>query len=118
LDLSADWQDTWKRQMEVYQWLLRGNDFDVSKRGYFVYANADKSLGSFDRKLVFDLQLLPYDGDDQWIDDTLVAAKECLMSEDVPEAREECDYCTFRDVSARVIAEAEGEDVPDQELPF
>lgn len=118
LDLTADWQDTWKRQMEVYQWLLRNNDFDVSDRGYFVYANADKSLAEFDGMLSFDLQILPYDGDGGWIDDTLAEAKKCLMSDAVPEAGEGCDWCTFRRVSNRVIAEAQDEDAPDQELPF
>ncbi|MEX2368860.1 MAG: PD-(D/E)XK nuclease family protein [Candidatus Paceibacterota bacterium] len=118
LDLEADWQDGWKRQMEVYQWLLRGHDFDVSDRGYFVYANGDKSLAGLDGKLEFNLEILPYDGDDGWIEETLVAAKECLMNDTVPPADEDCDYCTFRDVSNRVITEAAGEDTPDQELPL
>ena len=118
LDLSADWQDGWKRQMEIYQWLLRGHDFDVSDRGYFVYANADKSLSEFGGKLEFDLEILPYDGSDKWIDETLVTAKDCLMSDAVPESGDDCDYCTFRDVSNRVMAEAGGGDTPDQKLPL
>lgn len=118
LSLDADWQDTWKRQMEVYQWLLRQNGFDVSDRGYFVYANADKSLQSFDEKLVFDMDVLPYDGSSDWIDEALVEAKDCLMSDSVPPADDDCDYCTFREVSGRVIEEAEGNASPDQELPL
>lgn len=118
LSLDADWQDGWKRQMEMYQWLLRGNGFDVSDRGYFVYANADKSLSALDGKLVFDLEILSYDGDGEWIEKTLVAAKECLMQDNVPESGPDCDWCTFRQVSNQVIAEIEGEQSPDQELPF
>lgn len=40
--LDQDWHIGYKRQMEVYQWLLRKNGFEVSDTGYFVYANAQK----------------------------------------------------------------------------
>ncbi|MEX2514878.1 MAG: PD-(D/E)XK nuclease family protein [Candidatus Paceibacterota bacterium] len=118
LSLSADWQGAWKRQMEVYQWLLRGQDFDVSDRGYFVYANADKSLAGLNGSLQFDLQILPYDGSDDWIDETIVAIEECLMSDEVPPADAECDYCTYREVASEVIQKAVEDEKPDQELPF
>ena len=36
-ELDQAWQDGYKRQMEVYQWLLRCNGLQVSDRGYFVY---------------------------------------------------------------------------------
>src|SRR5579863_1522856 len=37
--------DSYKRQMEVYQWLLRQNGFDVSPVGYFVFAKVNKADG-------------------------------------------------------------------------
>jgi len=43
--LDAEWQDGYKRQMEIYQWLLRQNGLKVSDTGYFVYCN-----GKTDRK--------------------------------------------------------------------
>ena len=39
VSLDADWQISYKRQMEFYQWLLRKNGFKVSNDGYFVYCN-------------------------------------------------------------------------------
>jgi RecB family exonuclease len=39
VNLDAEWQDGYKRQMEVYQWLFRKNGFKVSDTGYFVYCN-------------------------------------------------------------------------------
>ena len=36
-----DLYDSYKRQMEIYQWLFRRNGFKVSPVGYFVYANGD-----------------------------------------------------------------------------
>lgn len=47
VNLDADWQVTYKRQMEVYQWLLRANGFEVSDTGYFVYANGRTDLDGF-----------------------------------------------------------------------
>ena len=40
--MDADWQIGYKRQMEIYQWLFRKNDFKVSNTDYFstgVYQN-------------------------------------------------------------------------------
>lgn len=37
VSLDADWQIAYKRQAEIYQWLLRKNDFSVSNIAYFVY---------------------------------------------------------------------------------
>ena len=37
--LDADWQDGYKRQMEIYQWLVRRQGLNVSNTGYFVYCN-------------------------------------------------------------------------------
>ncbi len=37
--LDKEWHDGYKRQMEMYQWLIRKNGFPVSDTGYFVYAN-------------------------------------------------------------------------------
>lgn len=106
VSLDADWQDDWKRQMETYQWLLRANDYDVSDRGYFVYANADKSRDSFGDTLTFKTKILPYDGSDDWIEQTLQEIKAVLMADAVPEAGDDCDYCQYREVANEVIAEA------------
>jgi len=47
INLDADWQIGYKRQMEIYQWLFRKNDFKVSNIGYFVYANGIKDKEAF-----------------------------------------------------------------------
>ena len=42
VNLDAEWQDGYKRQMEIYRWLFINNGFKVSDTGYFVYANGKK----------------------------------------------------------------------------
>jgi ATP-dependent exoDNAse (exonuclease V) beta subunit len=44
--LDAEWQGGYKRQMEIYQWLLRSNGFNVSNTGYFVYCNGKRARGA------------------------------------------------------------------------
>ncbi|MEK7494684.1 MAG: PD-(D/E)XK nuclease family protein, partial [Patescibacteria group bacterium] len=68
VNLDADWQIGYKRQMEMYQWLFRKNGFPVSNVGYFVYCNGDTDAEAFDGKLEFDVILLPYTGDDGWVE--------------------------------------------------
>ena len=49
--LDKDWHDSYKRQMEVYQWLLRKNGYDVSDTGYFVYCNGKKDVKAFELEI-------------------------------------------------------------------
>lgn len=95
--LDAEWQIGYKRQMEVYQWLFMKNGFSVSPTGYFVYANGNVDAKGFNKKLEFRVKVIPYDGETAWVEPTLIKAKECLMSNDVPSAGEECDFCAYRD---------------------
>src|SRR6185369_2754407 len=105
VNLDAEWQDGYKRQMEMYQWLFRKNGFKVSETGYFVYCNGQTDREAFDGKLEFDIRLLPYTGNDAWVSDMLVAAYECLSQNDIPSAHPDCDYCAYRKATAFVEAE-------------
>lgn len=40
--LDQEWQDSYRRQAEVYQWLLRKNGFSVSATAYFYYCNGER----------------------------------------------------------------------------
>lgn len=95
VSLDAEWQMGYKRQMEVYQWLLRKNGFKVSETGYFVYCNGRKSSPAFDGKLEFDVKLIPYKGDDGWIEDTIDQIKVCLNSDSIPSPTDVCELCQY-----------------------
>jgi hypothetical protein len=96
--LDQDWHDGYKRQMEVYQWLFRQNNFKVSDTGYFVYANAGKDKKAFDAVLEFEVTLVPHKGNDSWVENTLIDIKKCLDGKDLPEKGDGCDFCTYREV--------------------
>jgi hypothetical protein len=96
VNLDADWQIGYKRQMEVYQWLFRKNGFKVSDTGFFVYCNGDADKDAFDAKLEFDIKILPYTGSGDWIEQTITDAHLCLVGESLPRSGEDCDYCKYR----------------------
>lgn len=94
-ELDKEWQDGYKRQMEIYQWLLRQNGYKVSDTGYFVYCNGKKDREAFDGKLEFDVTLIAYTGDDSWVEKTIVEAHKCLNSDKIPDSNHDCDYCNY-----------------------
>ncbi|OPL12055.1 MAG: hypothetical protein AVO34_02265 [Firmicutes bacterium ML8_F2] len=103
ISIDADWQKGYKRQMEIYQWLFRKNNFKVSNTGYFVYANGKTDKGAFDGKLEFDVEILPYQGNDSWVEDTIIKAHECLMSSKIPAPNPDCDYCNYSKERSSVL---------------
>ena len=103
VNLDAEWQDGYKRQMEVYQWLLRRNGFPVSDTGYFVYANGKRDREAFDGRLEFDIKLIPYKGNEGWVEETLDKIKKCLSGNEVPENSPDCDYCSYRKATGEVL---------------
>jgi CRISPR/Cas system-associated exonuclease Cas4 (RecB family) len=108
--LDEEWHDGYKRQMSVYQWLLRKNGFTVSDTGYFVYANGRKDKEAFDGKLEFTVTLIPYVGDDSWIEPILTDIKKTLDG-GMPESSKECDHCRYRE-SADAVEQRSQKGVP------
>ncbi len=97
--LDGDLGAQYRRQMEVYQWLLRQNGFSVSSVGYFVYVNGKKDAAAFDGKLEFDAMLLPCEGDDGWVDSILRDIKAVLMADAIPPVGAVCEYCPYREAA-------------------
>ena len=97
--IDADWQMSYKRQLEVYQWLLRQNGFAVNDTGYFVYTNGRLDLNGFNDRVEFRTKVIGYTGDASWVDETLIKMKECLEG-DIPAVGVaamggECDFCSY-----------------------
>ena len=97
--LDAYWQEGYKRQMEIYQWLLRQNGFSVSNTGYFVYANGRMDLDGFYDRVEFRTKVIPHTGTADWVDETIVRMKQC-MEGDMPAVGVaamggECEHCAY-----------------------
>lgn len=104
INLDADWQIAYKRQMDIYQWLLRRNGLEVSSVGYFVYCNGRRDVEHFSGRVEFDVYVLEYVGDDSWVEDALNAAATCLRSAMVPSPNKGCVQCAYLASYLEVVA--------------
>lgn len=103
-----DLYDSYKKQVEVYQWLFRRNGFTVSPTAYFVYANGLSDAKAFDAKLEFDIKLVPYTGSDDWVEPTLMRLKETMVSDEIPPIGTSfgggpCEYCEYREAAGKIL---------------
>ena len=99
---DAPWHQAYRRQIEIYQWLLRQNGFPVSTTGYWVYVNGRRDSKAFNEQLLFRTQLIPHVGDDSWVESTLFKAHACLMSDELPASDAACEYCRYREAARDV----------------
>lgn len=117
ITLNGRWKEGYKRQMDMYQWILREKtkddltDYKVSNIGYFVYVNGDQHfeegmLRDSENKadMSFDVQLLTYVGNDSWVEKEILNLKKCLEQKTCPEhaqsghgpkGTDPCEYHTF-----------------------
>lgn len=95
ISIDAPYQQSYKRQLEIYQWLFSKNGYSVSQTGYFVYCNGLTDRHAFDAKLEFDVTLHPFTGNIQWIEDILAQIKRVLDGNECPINTEGCEYCEY-----------------------
>lgn len=94
---TASYHDSYRRQMEFYQWLLTQNGFTVSNTGYFVYTTGDNTQPNFSNELKFRTRLIAHTGDHNWVEPTLDKMIACASQAQAPASGKECAYCQFAD---------------------
>lgn len=97
LDDEKEFHGFYKKQLEVYQWLLRRNGLKVSDTGYFVYCTGKFDQEAFDGKIEFDVNVIPYEGNDSWVEPVIMEIKQCLDSEVIPQAAPQCEMCRYHE---------------------
>jgi CRISPR/Cas system-associated exonuclease Cas4 (RecB family) len=96
ISLDSEYKAGYKRQMEIYQWIFKKMGFSVSKTGYFLFANAHRNLPGFNARLEFENSIIPYEGNDSWIEKAILDIKTCLNSDEIPESNPTCQHCAYR----------------------
>jgi CRISPR/Cas system-associated exonuclease Cas4 (RecB family) len=94
---DSSWEEQYRRQVGVYQWLLRQNGFNVSDTAYFVYCNGLKTPSEFGNVLTFETTLISCTGTTDWIEPILKDIKGCLEREVYPASGPTCEYCKYRE---------------------
>jgi CRISPR/Cas system-associated exonuclease Cas4 (RecB family) len=97
---EGTWHDMYRRQMEIYQWLLKQNGFDVSDTGYFVYATGTQDRPGFNNVVEFETHVFPHHGNSDWVDKIIHDMKAVMDSDEMPPVGTaamggECEHCAY-----------------------
>ena len=100
ISLDDPWKEAYKRQMDLYVWVMMQKGFNVSRTGYFLYCDGDRFsdynfLNQNDASMIFKMSLLPYDVNLDWIEPTLMSIRECLHKTKCPPHDTNCEYGQF-----------------------
>ena len=100
ITLDDFWKASYKRQMDLYVWVLRKKGFHVDDTGYFLYCDGDRFsdydfLSSTMASMKFKMTLIEYQTNETWIEPTLNEIRECLHENKRPEHSERCEYGKF-----------------------
>lgn len=86
--------DSYKRQLEIYQWILQKNGLNVSNEAYILYVFADATQQGLKRELAFDYEIISHTGNTDWIQGCIDDIYDCLEG-DIPKPSPHCDYCKY-----------------------
>ena len=90
VSIDDPWKISYKRQMDMYVWVMRNKGYDVSNTGYFVYVDAqhrDRYGMLTDSNptiawMKFAASILPYEADTTWVEPTLLDIKRFLLEQE------------------------------------
>ena len=96
--------DSYRRQMDIYLYLLKKNGLNMSNTTYFVYAIGRDWEPTFGNALKFDTIWLTYQADDSWVENSINEALACLKRSpnDVPASGPDCHMCRYRAAMAKI----------------
>ena len=100
ISLDDKWKAAYKRQMDLYVWVMKQKGFKVSSIGYFLYCDGDRFsdynfLNENEANMKFKMSLLTYEVDLSWIEPTLIKIKDCLHQVKCPSHNPDCEYGQF-----------------------
>jgi hypothetical protein len=91
--------DSYKRQMEIYQYIFKKAGINVSTIGYFLYVNGSKIGTFFDENLKGNMKFKYYNGNDDWVEETIDNMINCLNSDKPPcllqDRCKNCEVCNY-----------------------
>lgn len=93
--LKDVYHDGYKLQLDFYRYLFEKKGFKVQETGYFVVYNATLERETFDNKLEFTCDLIPYKTDSSHIEKKLLEMKKTMDSKSIPAINKYCQNCNF-----------------------
>lgn len=88
--------ESYVRQIDLYRWLFLKQGFPVAEKGLLLYAVAQRTAAQFNRALHFTYAYHEVGADLSWIEDSLLAVRECLDADRPPPSTSSCVWCAYR----------------------
>ena len=86
----------YKRQAEIYSWILSKLGLEIDNTSYFFYVNAKPDQEIFNNSLEFEWAIIPYTAKSyNWVGDTIVEIKNFLETNKIPSSNQDCDLCKY-----------------------
>ena len=101
---NFNWNETWnkydypksyKRQLEMYQWLFKMNGFKVANEAYIIYFNGKKNEKFFQNKLDFEPHVIKLDCSTDWVEAKIIETVQLLRSNIFPKPSKKCEICNY-----------------------
>ena len=91
ITLNDYWKAGYKRQMDMYVWVMRRKGFSISSIGIFYTAMVIDLVNTTFlilkmRRCSLKMSLIPYNVDTSWIETTLMDVRTCLQSTTTPQS--------------------------------
>ena len=100
INLDDYWKSAYKRQMDLYVWIMKQKGLDVDDVGFFLYCDGDRfTKNNFLKKekalMEFKMTLIEYKTNFDWIEEILKQIYQTLRLEFRPNHSENCEYGNF-----------------------
>jgi len=100
ITLEDKWKDAYKRQMDLYTWVMKKKGFDVDEIGFFLYCDGNRFtdqifLNDKNAIMEFKMTLIEYRTNLSWIEVTLKNIHSCLRLNKRPKHSKNCEYGIF-----------------------
>ena len=90
-----EYPKSYKRQLEMYQWLFRKNGFNVADDAYLLYFNGKKNEAFFNNKLSFESHFVKLKCCTSWVESKVIETVNLLRSDSFPKPSPKCEYCNY-----------------------
>ena len=93
--LAGVYHQSYKIQLDFYNYLLQGMGFKTSTTSYFLVVNADKTADGFHGNMKFSETLIPYKNNISWIPFKVRDMINLINQGTLPKSHESCENCAY-----------------------
>ena len=98
----------YQKQMDVYNWILKQNAYEMYPEAFFVFYQVQKDEGGFNNVLRFKEQVKPVKVNTEWVGPAFEAAVELARQDSPPSSVEavkagHCDHCHYVKMAGQLL---------------